>query len=305
MCYNGEDDIYAGGDIITYMPDQVDPLFVAYQQYQSFSLRKKASFGQGHSVVHIQKENLEKLDVAYPPSPQEQSRIAEVLMKWDEAIELQEKMIIALEQQKELRIKRMLDDGSGKWEIRPLSYYLFNRNDTQVPSSDAPLMAFIAYEGISEKGERYDRSQLIKDDNKKYKITHLNDFIYSSNNLDVGSIGLNQYGTAVISVVYEVFGIKGTAIPCVIDKIIQLPKNLAKIISYRQGAFYGQYKIHPDDFLKVEVSVPPLNVQIQLAKYISSVDLYINQQRRKHELLMHQRKALQQYLLNGIVRVNA
>ena len=40
-------------------------------------------------------------------------------------------------------------------------------------------MAFIAYEGVSDKGEKYDRTQLIKNENKKYKRTDLNDFIYS------------------------------------------------------------------------------------------------------------------------------
>ena len=68
VCYNGDETIYAGGDIITFVSDKVNPLFLAYQQYQEFSLRKKASYGQGHSVVHIQRDNLERLNVAYPKS---------------------------------------------------------------------------------------------------------------------------------------------------------------------------------------------------------------------------------------------
>lgn len=104
VCYNGDETIYAGGDIITFVSDEVEPLFLAYQQYQDFSLRKKASFGQGHSVVHIQKDNLEKLNVAYPKSTEEQSKIAEILMKWDEAIELQEKQLDNLKIKKRCHI---------------------------------------------------------------------------------------------------------------------------------------------------------------------------------------------------------
>ena len=100
VCYNGEEDIYAGGDIITFVTQKVNPLFIAYQQYQNFIIKKKAGFGQGHSVVHIHKENLEKLDIAYPKSAEEQSRIAEILMKWDEAIELYQKEIEALQKLK-------------------------------------------------------------------------------------------------------------------------------------------------------------------------------------------------------------
>lgn len=46
VCYNGDETIYAGGDILTFISNEVNPLFLAYQQYQDFSLRNKASFGQ-------------------------------------------------------------------------------------------------------------------------------------------------------------------------------------------------------------------------------------------------------------------
>lgn len=107
VCYNGDETIYAGGDIITFISNEVNPLFLAYQQYQDFSLRNKASFGQGHSVVHIQRENLEKLHVAYPKSTDEQSKIAEILMKWDEAIELYNQQIEKLKQLKSIYLKKM------------------------------------------------------------------------------------------------------------------------------------------------------------------------------------------------------
>ncbi len=107
VCYNGDETIYAGGDIITFISNEVNPLFLAYQQYQDFSLRNKASFGQGHSVVHIRQNNLEKLHVAYPKSADEQSKIAEILMKWDEAIELYNQYIEKLKQLKSIWLKKM------------------------------------------------------------------------------------------------------------------------------------------------------------------------------------------------------
>ena len=52
---------------------------------------------------------------------------------------------------------------------------------------------------FAPKGERYDRSSLVNDtENKLYKQTEYGDFIYSSNNLETGSIGLNKYGKAFI-----------------------------------------------------------------------------------------------------------
>ena len=43
-------------------------------------------------------------------------------------------------------------------------------------------MAFTAEGGVEPKGDRYDRSYLVKSDSKLYKRTELGDFIYSSNN---------------------------------------------------------------------------------------------------------------------------
>lgn len=309
VCYNGDETIYAGGDIITFVSNKVNPLFLAYQQYQEFSLRKKASYGQGHSVVHIQRENLEKLNVAYPKSTEEQSRIAEILMKWDEAIQLHEQLVEQLTNRKNAITYNLLTGAfrlpgfSEEWKEREISTYLEIRDTQQVPTEEAPLMAFVAGVGIVDKGERYDRSFLVKDDAKKYKRTEMDDFIYSSNNLDVGSIGLNKYGTAVISVVYEIFKVKSNAVPLVISEIIQLPYNLNKILSFRQGALYGQYKIHAQDFLSVKIKVPSYEEQEKIAKFICLLDEELRAKQEYLEKIKHQRKALQQYLLNGIVRV--
>ena len=70
---------------------------------------------------------------------------------------------------------------------------LEERNEQAPMSEDYPLMAFIANQGVTQKGERYDRSALVNDETgKKYKRTEFGDFIYSSNNLETGSIGLNN-----------------------------------------------------------------------------------------------------------------
>ena len=309
VCYNGEETIYAGGDIITFVSDEVDPLFLAYQQYQEFSLRKKASFGQGHSVVHIQRDNLEKLNVAFPESAEEQSKIAEILMKWDEAIQLNEQLIEQIINRKNIITHRLLIGDlrlpgfSDEWKEQELSNYLEIRDVQQVPTEEAPLMAFVAGVGIVDKGDRYDRSFLVKDDAKKYKRTEMDDFIYSSNNLDVGSIGLNKHGTAVVSVVYEIFKVKNNAVPIVISEAIQLPRNLNKVLSYRQGALYGQYKIHAQDFLSVKIKVPSYEEQVEIAKVICMLDDEIHARQKCLNKLQKQRKALHKYLLNGIVRV--
>lgn len=147
-----------------------------------------------------------------------------------------------------------------------------------VPTADAPLMAFTATGGVCDKGERYDRGFLVKDANSKlYKRTDLNDFIYSSNNLDVGSIGLNLYGSAVISDVYEIFSIKD-ADPWFISEAIKQKAIMSRILKYRQGCLYGQYKIYAEDFLGVAIKVPSYEVQKKVGAAFSKINGKITQE---------------------------
>ena len=67
------------------------------------------------------------------------------------------------------------------WMEKKLDSLLSPRVEKQIPSEEAPLMAFTAEGGVEPKGERYDRSYLVKSEDKLYKRTEYNDFIYSSN----------------------------------------------------------------------------------------------------------------------------
>lgn len=244
--------------------------------------------------------------IVHYPSLAEQEKIADILSVQDKDIELKEKLLEEKKKQKKclmqqlLTGKKRLPGFSEEWNELPLSFFLDIRDEKQTPDSEAPLMAFVAEKGIVKKGERYDRSFLVKDENKQYKRTELNDFIYSSNNLDVGSIGLNQYGTAVISVVYEIFKVKETAIPIVLSEMIQMPTNMNKILRFRQGALYGQYKIHPSEFLKVKVKIPNIAEQIALAEVMGLMDDEIKLITKELEQEKQKKKALMQLLLEAV-----
>ena len=191
----------------------------------------------------------------------------------------------------------------GEWEEYKLETFMSSRDERQVPSNDVPLMAFIANIGVSPKGDRYDREYLVKSKDKEYKKTEFNDFIYSSNNLDVGSIGLNKYGTAVISDVYEIFAIKEGYAPNFISELIQRPHNLYKVLRFRQGCLYGQYRIYATDFLNVVSRAPHKDEQHKISAFLSLLDSRIAAQRKLVELLKKHKRGLSNALFSGKVRI--
>ncbi|WP_414715336.1 restriction endonuclease subunit S [Staphylococcus delphini] len=168
------------------------------------------------------------------------------------------------------------------------------RNNKQIPNEEAPLMSFTSTGGIEAKGDRYNREFLVKDKNKMYKKTELYDLIYSSNNLDVGAIGLNRYGEAVISDVYEIFSIKSSFSPYYVELAIIQPKFINNILKFRQGALYGQYRIHAKDFLKLKIKLPYELEQQKIGDFFNKLDQLIEKQSHKVDLLKQRKKGLLQ-----------
>ena len=171
---------------------------------------------------------------------------------------------------------------SDAWEQRKVGDLLIERNQQAPMSDEYPLMAFIANEGVAPKGERYDRSALVADTvNKLYKKTEKGDFIYSSNNLETGSIGLNKYGKACISPVYSIFEPTGIADSDFLGRRLVRKDFINAMVKWRQGVIYGQWRIHESDFLKIEITVPSVEEQRKIGAYLDQLDNLITLHQRK------------------------
>ena len=146
-------------------------------------------------------------------------------------------------------------------------------------------MAFIANKGVAEKGEKYDRSALVNDtENKLYKKTKKGDFIYSSNNLETGSIGLNTFGNACISPVYSIFYPTGATDSDFIGRRFTRKDFINSMIKWRQGVVYGQWRIHESDFLKINILVPTYEEQLKIGAFFKRLDSNITLHQRKLEI---------------------
>ena len=171
---------------------------------------------------------------------------------------------------------------------------LQERNEQAPMSEEYPLMAFIANQGVAPKGERYDRSALVNDEiGKKYKRTEYGDFIYSSNNLETGSVGLNKYGNACISPVYSIFKPTGNADLDFLGRRFLRKDFINEMVKWRQGVVYGQWKIHESDFLNINVAVPSLEEQKIIGQYFEQLDTLITLHQRKCD----ETKTLKKYML--------
>ena len=249
--------------------------------------------GQGNLSGSLVKD----INVTYP-SLAEQHSIASFFTTLDAQISASTSRLASLKQIKAASLQAMFpQEGEtvpklrfkgfeGEWEKVTLSMILEERNEMSPKSEEYPLMAFIAYKGVAPKGERYDRSSLVKDvDNKLYKKTEYGDFIYSSNNLEIGSIGLNLYGNASISPVYSIFkSIKNVNYDFIGRRLI-CKDIINEMTKWRQGVVYGQWRIHEADFLSIQILLPSYEEQEIIGRYFANLDRQITLQSQRLEKL--------------------
>ena len=224
---------------------------------------------KGTTVRHIHNSEIKDIVICLPKLETEQVRVSSYFKQLDH--------LITLHQRKYFIIYNKLIT----WEQRKVSDLLQERNEQTPMSKEYPLMAFIANLGVAPKGERYDRSALVNDEaGKKYKKTEYGDFIYSSNNLEAGSIGLNKYGNACISPVYSIFKPIGKADLDFLGRRFLRKDFINEMVKWRQGVVYGQWKIHESDFLNIEIEVPSVDEQKAIGRYLDFLDHLITLHRR-------------------------
>ena len=286
--------VLLGGDLNILRPfDFMNPLFLALAISNGEPQKELAKKAQGKSVVHIHNTDIQEVTIAYP-SKTEQDRIVSVFRQLDNLITLHQRKFEKLTNVKKSMLEKMFPQNGSSypeirfkgftdpWEQRKVGDLLIERNQQAPMSDEYPLMAFIANEGVAPKGERYDRSALVTDTvNKLYKKTEKGDFIYSSNNLETGSIGLNKYGKACISPVYSIFEPTGIADSDFLGRRLVRKDFINAMVKWRQGVIYGQWRIHESDFLKIEITVPSVEEQRKIGAYLDQLDNLITLHQRK------------------------
>ena len=95
---------------------------------------------------------------------------------------------------------RFIDDNID-WIEKPLSEVLSERN-TSTHKNNGLDHVSLTKEGVIPKSDRYERDFLVTTENKKYKITKLNDICYNPANLKFGVICRNKYKDGIFSPIY-------------------------------------------------------------------------------------------------------
>lgn len=288
------DGVLLGGDL-TIVHSDLDGAFLS-NQINSVRKYDIARIAQGKSIVHLQADELKKIFIFYP-SIQEQRKISAFIDKIDERIEIQNKIIEDLKVlKKELcndHFKSVLHGAS----LRYISLKEILTERKEYCSKDGTYThGTLSKDGVAPKTERYDRDFLVKNEDKQYKVTHLNDICYNPANLKFGVICRNTYGDLIFSPIYVTFEISDNVYPAYIELFLTNQNFIGRIRRYEQGTVYERMAVSPEDFLSYETHMPTYEKQVKFANEMQCIQRKIELETAFLSSLQRQRK----YLLNAM-----
>lgn len=259
---------------------------IAVQGFKGFYFQSKSMKSQiyrianGSKIYGISPSNFKELHMCLPDHL-EQEKIVALLRKIETRIQTQSKIISDYESQKKSIINKYLSEYSISWNKYQLNEILIEHNDYKIKNENI-IHATLSKDGINPKTERYDRDFLVKDENKKYKVTYYDDICYNPANLKFGVITRNNFGTCIISPIYITYNVNNNFDPKFIELLVTNSEFIKKARKYEQGTVYERMSVNSSDLLSIHVLVPSL---IEQKKFIKIVETFIARIVNEKELL--------------------
>lgn len=295
-----------------------------YKQYitTSESVRKQFQrLAAGFKVYGVNRDTLPRIQVAYPKSTEEQSKIAEILMKWDEAIELYNQLIEKLKQLKSVCLKKMFPQRGEKvpeWRFKGFT-------DAWEQRKLSEMCGTFEY-GLNAAAKEFDGQ------NKYIRITDIDDasreFLLSDlSSPDISLDGMSKYLLSRGDIVFARTGasVGKTYIYKENDGVVYFAGFLirAKVNQSNDAEFVfqstlspsyeryiritsqrsGQPGVNAQEYGEYDLLAPSKEEQQRIGQFLRGIDDLITLHQCKVEKIKAQQRVLQKYLLNGIVRV--
>ena len=251
---------------------------------------------RNHGLLNISVQDFFQTYHYVPKEKKEQTKIATLLHLIDERISTQNKIIEKLE----TLIKGICNNYflklSHSQEMKSIRLGDILKERNEYCCKDGTFVhGTLSKDGLFPKTERWNRDFLVKEENKKYKITHLDDICYNPANLKFGVICRNIYGDLIFSPIYVTFEVSKKVNIGFIELYLTNRNFIEKIRKFEQGTVYERMSVSPEDFLSYKIRIPSLSEQtffyqkIQRLKNCSQNELeHLNLYKKLRQYLLRQ-----------------
>ncbi len=311
VCYQGKEKIYIGGDILSFKQLDNDSLYLAYLQNGYELIKQKAKLGQGNSVVHIYEKQISQLYVSLPPL-KEQSKIASVLSTQDNIIDLKRRLVEEKLKQKKFLIQTLLNAQSKDfkrlngferpWNGVQMGEVLKNK----VRKISKPSKGYWRL-GLRSHGKGTFHEFIANPEENAMEVLYK----VKENDLIINITFAWEHAVAIadcydddklVSHRFPTYEFVNGNVPEFFKYFI-LQKRFKKQLQDISPGGAGRNRVmSKKDFLKLNITIPEPEEQLEIARILSAVDEEIKLLKDELEKQIKKKKSLMQLLLTGKVR---
>jgi type I restriction enzyme S subunit len=179
------------------------------------------------------------------------------------------------------------------WSIKPL-WALFRRHKLTGFSDEQLLSVYRDY-GVIPKASRDDNFNKPSDDLGAYQLVQVGDLAINKMKAWQGSVGISSY-KGIVSPAYHVYAPSHSESPQYLHHLFRCNEYIAGYLANSKGIRVNQWDLEPQQHSRMSVLLPPLQEQIQIARFLdhetARIDALIEEQQRLIELLREKRQAV-------------
>jgi len=265
---------------------------------------------------------VKSIKVPVPPI-YEQTRIANVLSTWGQAIETTEKLIENSKAQKKAltqqlitgkrRYSQFIDSNEKRetnygdlpldWLFLPISDIALEQNERAGENSELPVLSCSKHDGFVDSLQ-YFKKKVYSDDTSNYKVVRRGCYGFPSNHIEEGSIGYQDICDAsIVSPIYSVFETSERVHDGYLFRLLKT-EHYRQIFQARTNASVDRRgSLRWKEFCKINVPLPSIAEQQKISETIDTADSEVANLSNQLIKLQAQKQALMQQLLTGKRRV--
>lgn len=269
------------------------------QSYLNFNVKQWRRFAaSSRKDPNITKRDIEKFKIPYT-CLEEQEKIGGFFSKIDRQIELEEKKLDLLEQQKrgymqkifsqELRFKDENGNKYPNWQTVKIGSILKERKDR---SGDGEMLSVTINHGIV-KFDEIDRKDNSSKDKSNYKKVYKNDIAYNSMRMWQGASGKAEFD-GIVSPAYTVVTPIENINSNFIAYYFKTHNMIHKFRINSQGLTSDTWNLKYKQLKDIKISICSKEEQDKIADLLTILDTRIKKQNHKLEILNINKKGLLQ-----------
>jgi type I restriction enzyme S subunit len=302
---NGKFDFHQRVYKLADFDDRIVPRFL-YEYFQFFFIHQVTRFTAKTSVDSVRREMISEMVVPLPPF-KEQERISEILLAWEQAISLGERLLKKLKTRKQALMQILL---SGNYrlpkftESKPWDTKQIGELTNESTARNKGKLGRSKVKAVSNRhGLIPMKESVMADSIERYKIVQSKQFAYNPMRINVGSISCNGSKEPVlVSPDYVVFGCNEKLLPDYLRHLRQTHRWNHYVNEGGDGSV--RVRIYYSHLATFSFPIPDIEEQRVIADCLNAADEEIECLESLVKEYREQKRGLMQKLLTGRVRIS-